>query len=72
MTVCTSDLLTNSTNQPGRENQGATPITLDAVKETSRIKKHVSSVVDRCPKVTKVRAMMTIVDLQDDKGWKAG
>ena len=35
------------TTQPGRENQGATPITLEPVKETSRIKKHVSSVVDR-------------------------
>ena len=37
----------NQHHQPGRENQGATPITLDPVKETSRIKKHVSSVVDR-------------------------
>ena len=76
--VGTCDLFTNFTNQPGRENQGATPITLDAVKETSRIKKHVSSVVDRCPSVTKVikvtnvTKVTTIVDLQDHKGWKAG
>ena len=39
--------------QPGRENQGATPITLEPVKETSRIKKHVSSVVDRWENIDK-------------------
>ena len=39
--------------QPGRENQGATPITLEPVKETSRIKKHVSSVVDRWENIGK-------------------
>jgi len=43
-------LLRTSLAKPGRENQGATPITLEPVKETSRIKKHVSSVVDRITK----------------------
>ena len=36
--------------KPGRENQGATPITLETAKETTRVKKHVSSVMDRLTK----------------------
>lgn len=51
-------LLRTSLAKPGRENQGATPITLEPVKETTRIKKHVSSVMDRITKGGK------IVDLQ--------
>ena len=42
----------------GKENQGATPITLEVAKETSRIKKHVSSVIDRITKGSRI---------QDDK-----
>ena len=36
--------------KPGRENQGATPITLEVSKETTRVKKHISSVMDRLTK----------------------
>ena len=43
-------VLRTSLAKPGRENQGATPITLEEAKETSRIKKHVSSVMDRITK----------------------
>ena len=43
-------LLRTSLAKPGRENQGATPITLEVSKETSRVKKHVSSVLDRLTK----------------------
>ena len=43
-------VLRTSLAKPGRENQGATPITLEPAKETSRIKKHVSSVMDRITK----------------------
>ena len=60
------------TTQPGRENQGATPITLEPVKETSRIKKHVSSVVDRWPNATRVRtgrAMVVVAGSQRVGSW---
>ena len=43
-------ILRTSLAKPGRENQGATPISLEQAKETSRIKKHVSSVMDRITK----------------------
>ena len=36
--------------KPGKENQGATPITLDIPKDTTRLKKHISSVMDRISK----------------------
>lgn len=38
----------------GKENQGATPITLEAAKDISRIKKHISSVVDRITKGSRI------------------
>ena len=47
-------LLRTSLAKAGRENQGATPITLDPAKETTRIKKHVSSVMDRITKGGKI------------------
>ena len=47
-------LLRTSLAKPGRENQGATPITLEPAKETTRIKKHVSSVMDRITKGGKI------------------
>ena len=43
-------ILRTSLAKPGRENQGATPISLETSKETSRVKKHVSSVMDRLTK----------------------
>ena len=51
-------LLRTSLAKVGKENQGATPITLDVAKDTSRIKKHVSSVIDRITKGNRI---------QDDK-----
>ena len=51
-------LLRTSLAKVGKENQGATPITLEVAKETSRIKKHVSSVIDRITKGSRI---------QDDK-----
>ena len=51
-------LLRTSLAKVGKENQGATPITLDVAKDTSRIKKHVSSVIDRITKGSRI---------QDDK-----
>lgn len=47
-------MLRTSLAKAGKENQGATPITLEAAKDTSRIKKHVSSVVDRITKGTRI------------------
>lgn len=47
-------LLRTSLAKVGKENQGATPITLEPAKDTSRIKKHVSSVVDRITKGTRI------------------
>merc|ERR1712126_327464 len=47
-------LLRTSLAKQGRENQGATPISLEPVKETTRIKKHVSSVMDRITKGGKI------------------
>ena len=55
-------LLRTSLAKPGRENQGATPITLEPVKETSRIKKHVSSVVDRITKGGKLEDLNLVPD----------
>ena len=43
-------ILRTSLAKPGRENQGATPITLEVSKETTRVKKHISSVMDRLTK----------------------
>ena len=43
-------LLRTSLAKPGKENQGATPITLDVPKDTTRLKKHISSVMDRISK----------------------
>ncbi len=47
-------LLRTSLAKAGRENQGATPITLEAPKDTVRLKKHVSSVMDRVAKGGKI------------------
>jgi Bardet-Biedl syndrome 9 protein len=55
-------LLRTSLAKPGRENQGATPITLDPVKETTRIKKHVSSVMDRITKGGKLADLQITPD----------
>ena len=35
-------------------NQGATPITLELAKDTTRIKKHISSVIDRVSKGSRI------------------
>ena len=43
-------ILRTSLAKPGRENQGATPITLEVSKEITRVKKHISSVMDRLTK----------------------
>ena len=43
-------MLRTSLAKPGKENQGATPISLDAPKDTVRLKKHISSVMDRVSK----------------------
>ena len=43
-------LLRTSLAKAGKENQGATPITLELGKDTTRIKKHISSVIDRVTK----------------------
>ncbi len=43
-------LLRTSLAKPGKENQGATPISLDVPKDTTRLKKHISSVMDRISK----------------------
>ena len=40
-------LLRTSLAKAGKENQGATPITLEAAKDSTRIRKHISSVMDR-------------------------
>ena len=47
-------LLRTSLAKAGKENQGATPITLEAAKDTTRIKKHISSVVDRITKGSRI------------------
>ena len=47
-------LLRTSLAKPGKENQGATPITLDPPKDTVRLKKHISSVMDRVAKGIKI------------------
>ena len=52
-------LLRTCLARPGRENQGATPITLQPAAETTRIKKHVSSVLDRVTKGGKIRDIET-------------
>ena len=36
--------------KPGKENQGATPISLKSAKDTTRLRKHISSVIDRINK----------------------
>ena len=59
-------LLRTSLAKPGRENQGATPITLDPVKETTRIKKHVSSVMDRITKGGKLVDLQVLGLVYDD------
>jgi hypothetical protein len=43
-------LLRTSLAKAGKENQGATPITLEQAKDTTRIRKHISSVIDRVTK----------------------
>ena len=47
-------LLRTSLAKAGKENQGATPITLESAKDTTRIKKHISSVVDRITKGSRI------------------
>ena len=47
-------LLRTSLAKAGKENQGATPITLDLAKDTNRIKKHISSVIDRVTKGSRI------------------
>ena len=47
-------LLRTSLAKAGKENQGATPITLEPAKDTTRIKKHISSVVDRITKGSRI------------------
>ncbi len=47
-------LLRTSLAKAGKENQGATPITLEMGKDTSRIKKHISSVIDRVTKGSRI------------------
>lgn len=48
--------------KPGRENQGATPITLDPPKEITRLKKHVSSVMDRITRGGKIQDIDILPD----------
>ena len=43
-------LLRTSLAKPGKENQGATPISLKSAKDTTRLRKHISSVIDRINK----------------------
>jgi len=43
-------LLRTSLAKAGKENQGATPLTLEPPRDTVRLKKHVSSVMDRVAK----------------------
>jgi len=43
-------LLRTSLAKAGKENQGATPITLEPAKDTIRVRKHISSVMDRIVK----------------------
>ena len=47
-------LLRTSLAKAGKENQGATPITLELAKDTTRIKKHISSVIDRVSKGSRI------------------
>ncbi|XP_023334277.1 protein PTHB1 isoform X1 [Eurytemora carolleeae] len=55
-------LLRTALAKAGRENQGATPITLEYPKEISRLKKHVSSVMDRINKGSKVQDINVLPD----------
>jgi hypothetical protein len=43
-------LLRTSLAKAGKENQGATPITLETAKDSTRLRKHISSVMDRVVK----------------------
>ena len=43
-------LLRTSLAKAGKENQGATPITLETAKDSTRLRKHISSVMDRIVK----------------------
>ena len=47
-------LLRTSLAKAGKENQGATPITLETAKDSSRIRKHISSVIDRVAKGARI------------------
>lgn len=68
-------LLRTSLAKAGKENQGATPITLEQAKDTTRIKKHVSSVIDRVTKGNVIsddknkleQASMLDFKIQDDE-----
>ena len=62
-------LLRTSLAKPGKENQGATPITLEPPpKDVTRLKKHISSVLDRIAKGGRIqdnRNAMEQTDLLD-------
>ena len=47
-------LLRTSLAKAGKENQGATPISLELATDTTRIKKHISSVIDRVSKGSRI------------------
>ena len=55
-------LLRTALAKPGRENQGATPISLDYPKEITRLKKHVSSVMDRITRGGKIQDINILPD----------
>ena len=46
----------------GKENQGATPITLEPSKDTTRIRKHVSSVIDRLTKGSRIADDKNVIE----------
>jgi len=46
----------------GKENQGATPITLEAAKDSARIRKHISSVMDRVVKGGRIKDNKNVLE----------
>jgi hypothetical protein len=55
-------LLRTSLAKAGKENQGATPITLEAAKDSARIRKHISSVMDRVVKGGRIKDNKNVLE----------